>query len=235
MIEEYENKNHNCKGATFFSSWSGGKDSCLALHRAIRAGAAPKCLLTMLTEDGNRSRSHGLSTNVLRAQAASLGLPIIFKSTTWNDYEEKFIEAASEIKNTGADCGVFGDIDIEAHREWVERVCECAGMRASEPLWKSARRDLLEEFIGEDFVAKIVVIKKELLEIKYLGRKLDLELVGEFEKLGIDPSGENGEYHTVVTDGPIFKTPLAIEEKEITAIGGYLVLDIGLQSERHNT
>jgi diphthine-ammonia ligase len=225
-----------CDGRTlshsFFCSWSGGKDSCLALYRAIRAGGRPARLLTMLAEGGERSRSHGLGVDVLRAQAAALGIPIAFRSASWSDYEESFLDAAREMKSSGLEAGVFGDIDLAEHREWVERVCAAAGVEAFEPLWGRQRRELLEEFIAAGFVARIVVVREDALDesflASFLGRTLDRELVAELESRGVDASGEKGEYHTVVTDGPLFARALEIEERGRVVRDGCRVLDLGI-------
>ena len=214
-----------------FCSWSGGKDSCLALYRAVRSGCEPVALLTMLVEDGERSRSHGLSSEVLEAQAASVGVPLVTKATSWNDYERRFLEALSELGGKGATTGVFGDIDVEPHLEWVTRVCSEAGIEAIEPLWGSGRRALLEEFLSAGFVAVIVSVKESVLEPSYLGKVIDADLVTEFERRGIDPSGENGEYHTVVVSGPMFASVLRLEEGERYLRDGYWFLDVSLQRE----
>ena len=210
----------------FFCSWSGGKDSCLALHRMLVAGHRPRRLLTMLDESGARSHSHGLRPEVRRAQAGALGLPITFRSASWEDYETRFLDALAELKRAGLSAGVFGDIDVDAHRRWVERVSAEAGTTAHEPLWKCARRALLAEFLAAGFAARIVVVKESALDESFLGRTLDAGLVAEFEARGIDPSGENGEYHTVVTDGPVFSRPLGAAERGRACHDGYAFLDL---------
>ena len=214
-----------------FCSWSGGKDSCLALHRAVRSGCEPIALLTMLVEDGKRSRSHGLSVEALEAQAAAVGVPLVTKATSWDAYESRFIEALGELSRDGATVGVFGDIDVEQHLEWVTRVCSKAGIEAQEPLWGSSRRDLLEEFLSAGFVARIVSVKDGVLEPSYLGRPIDADLVSEFERRGIDPSGENGEYHTVVVSGPMFASALRFDEGDRYMRDGYWFLDVSLSRD----
>src|SRR5206468_9478513 len=109
-------------------SWSGGKDSCLALHRALAAGGQLACLATMFTEDGQRSRSHGLAREVLEAQAAAIGVPLLSAAATWDEYETAFVELLRGAKAHGAATAVFGDIDISRHREWEENVCRQAGL-----------------------------------------------------------------------------------------------------------
>src|SRR5947208_16766141 len=109
-------------------SWSGGKDSCLALHRTLAAGGRLACLVTMFTEDGQRSRSHGLAREVLEAQAASIGVPLISAAASWDDYESRFVELLVEAKSLSAQAVVFGDIDIPRHRAWEEDVSLRAGL-----------------------------------------------------------------------------------------------------------
>jgi diphthine-ammonia ligase len=219
------------KGVSFVCSWSGGKDSCLALYRAMQAGGKPLFLLSMLREDGERSRSHGLLPDLLQAQASSLGIPLVTRTASWSDYEVVFIAALQELNAAGVRAGVFGDIDIDDHRLWEEKVCAAAGIGACLPLWKASRLELLDEFLDSGFEATVVVTKAERLGKDYLGRTLNRELVREFECLGIDPSGEEGEYHTVVTDGPIFSQPLGIERDERALHEGYWFLGISPKRE----
>jgi uncharacterized protein (TIGR00290 family) len=214
----------------FFVSWSGGKDSCLALYRAMKSSGTPAFLFTMLDEGGERSHSHGLTREVLCAQARSLGIPIVFRAASWDEYEAAFLDGLSEILGANVTVGVFGDIDLDDHRKWVERVCCSMGIAAVEPLWKCARRDLLREFIASSFRAMIVAVKDELLSPDYLGRVLDMRVVQEFECMGIDPSGEAGEYHTVVTDGPLFREPVVICPVTKTFRDGYWFLTVDVLS-----
>ena len=216
------------EGSRFFCSWSGGKDSCLALHRVVQAGAGPGVLLTMLTEDGARSRAHGLPVPLLMEQASCIGMPIVFRAASWKSYEDAFLDAIKDLKVQGVEHGIFGDIDLEPHREWVERVCAIAGVEACEPLWKGERRDLLKEFIGCGYDATVVAVKDGVLDRTLLGRRLDRSLVDELVAAGVDASGEKGEYHTVVTDGPIFQRPLRIVNGESVLRDGYWFLDVTL-------
>jgi diphthine-ammonia ligase len=221
-----------CNNPSHFVSWSGGKDSCLALFRTIKKYGKPKYLLNMLTEDGYRSRSHGLSKTVLEKQAYLLQIPINFYATTWGDYESVFIDALHDLKKEGIEMGVFGDIKIPdqpdwiAHRQWADHVCNKASITAYEPLWDDSVQILLQDFFDAGFVAKIISVNAELLSANYLGKILDKELITEFTKLGIDPAGEKGEYHTIVIDGPIFTKPLCLLEKERVLKEGYWFLDV---------
>ncbi|MFX1450024.1 MAG: diphthine--ammonia ligase [Promethearchaeota archaeon] len=216
------------KKFSFFCSWSGGKDSALALYNVIQMGGEPKFLLNMLREDGKRSRSHGLTFDTLQKQAQALGIPLLTRSTSWDDYEAHFISALEELKKKGIEVGVFGDIDIEEHREWVERVCSYVKIKPLLPLWKKTRIELLKELLDLGFKATIIVVKDDKLSKNFLGRTLNKEVIAELEKVGIDLSGESGEYHTIVTAGPIFSHPINLNKKKVSSHNGYSFLDISV-------
>jgi diphthine-ammonia ligase len=215
-------------GLPFFCSWSGGKDSCLALYHAIQNGGKPHSLLTILSEDGVTSRSHALPKSLIEEQAKSLGLQPVFRSASWQQYEVKFISALHVLKKSGIEMGVFGDIDVDSHREWVRRVCGVAGIVPVHPLWKRNRRELLEEFIRLGFKAQIVVINEQKLDKNFLGKTIDAQTVTEIEEAGIDASGELGEYHTVVTDGPMFSSKVEIKTEGQEHHEGYWFLKVDL-------
>jgi diphthine-ammonia ligase len=212
----------------FFCSWSGGKDSCLALYRSIKNGGNPKALLTMMVENGKRSRSHGLPHDVIQSQADALGIPSLVRSTSWDDYEQTFVTTLKHFKEQNIEHGVFGDIDLAPHLEWVERVCSSVGIQAYEPLWQTARQKLLDEFLQLGFKSTIVAIKQDALDNSFLGRTLDKFAISDLKNAGIDASGEEGEYHTIVTDGPIFSRKLDIELNDEVVRNGYSFLDISL-------
>ena len=216
------------KGAPFVCSWSGGKDSCLALWQAIELGGIPQVLLTMLDEHGQRSRSHGLPVEVLQAQAESLGIPLITAQASWEDYEEAFISALRTAASEGAQACVFGDIDFEENRAWEEKVSQQAGLKAFIPLWKKPRQDLLHDLLALGFKATIIATRDEPLGKRFLGHELTDALLDEFEQIGIDLAGEAGEYHTLVTDGPLFNKPLSLQKGEITLHSGVWFLGVQL-------
>ncbi len=194
-----------------FSSWSGGKECALATYKAISQGHEVLYLLNFVSEDGERSRSHGTKASVLALQAEAIGIPLIQVQTSWEDYEENFKKAVRELQDKGIEGGVFGDMDLEEHREWVERVCSEMGIKAILPLWGIKAEDLIEEFLRLKFKAIIVATR---LEKNLLGKVLDKALVRQISKLGSHPCGENGEYHTFVTDGPIFRKALKVTRGE---------------------
>jgi diphthine-ammonia ligase len=221
-------ENRCITGRPFFCSWSGGKDSCLALYYAIQNGGNPHSLLTILSEDGITSRSHALPKPLIEEQAKSLGLKPVFHSASWEQYEVAFLSALHEFKKAGIESGVFGDIDVDSHREWVKRVCGVAGIVPVHPLWKRDRRELLKEFIDLGFKAQIVVINGQKLEKNFLGKTLQAQTITEMEEAGIDPSGELGEYHTVVTDGPMFSSKIEIKTLRQEHHEGYWFLKVDL-------
>jgi uncharacterized protein (TIGR00290 family) len=194
-----------------FSSWSGGKECALATYKAISQGHEVLYLLNFISEDGQRARSHGIKASVVALQATAIGIPLIQVKTSWEDYEENFKKVAKELKNKGIEGGVFGDIEVEEHREWVERVCSEVGVKAFLPLWGIKAEELIKELLKLKFKAIIVATR---LDENFLGKVLDKALVRQITKLGSHPCGENGEYHTLVTEGPIFRKTLKVTRGE---------------------
>jgi diphthine-ammonia ligase len=215
-------------GDSFFCSWSGGKDSCLALYDAIEMGGQPSQLLTMFADQGDRSRSHGLPRRVIEAQAQAIGLPLTIAKASWADYEAVFLETISSFKSRGIRYGVFGDIDLEPHREWCVKVCTKSDLIACHPLWQIPRRELLDRFLDYGFEAMIISVKEGVLDSNFLGEILTQDLINEFELIGIDACGENGEYHTIVTNGPLFSAPLQLDKNDQVNRDGYLFLEVDL-------
>jgi len=216
-------------GRQFISSWSGGKDSCLALYRTLQAGGQPLALFNMFDEDGARSRSHGVRPEVMQAQAAAMGLQLVTANASWQSYEEVFVESLLRFRTDGAEFAVFGDIDLDAHREWEEKVCARAGLMASLPLWQEARIDLVKEFVAAGFKAVIVVVNEQLMPSEgYLGATLDAALIERMLADGIDPCGEAGEFHTLVVGGPLFGQALPLVELARHRQDGYAMLEFGL-------
>ena len=198
------NKNTIC-------SWSGGKDSCFALMKAINAGHHPAVLLNVLNESGEISRSHGIPAKILQAQANSMNIPLHLIASSWKDYETEFITALSSLKEKYAlDYAVFGDIDLQPHREWEEKVCSKAGLSALLPLWQQNRKELVLQMI-ESGISAMIVSCNELLGSDFIGRIIDEKCIVDLEKVGVDICGENGEFHTLVLDCPLFNNKLNVE------------------------
>lgn len=211
-------------------SWSGGKDSCLALWRARRQGADVRYLVTTYSPATGRTMAHGLPLDLLRAQARALDLELVPVPAEWEDYEARFREALRALRKRGAEACIFGDIDLPEHREWVERVTREAELRAWLPLWGEAQPALLQEWWAEGFQAIIVAVRSDALGLDWLGRPLDQEAVSEMGNLlqarGLSPCGEGGEYHTLVLGGPLFRQRLEITEAVPVLCQRHWLLDI---------
>ncbi len=220
-----------------FVSWSGGKETLLSCFRAMKDKELEIiCLLNMISADGGYSRSHGISSNLMRLEAEAIGIPIRQIKTSWNDYEKNFKKAVLDLKQNGIEAGVFGDIDIQEHREWVDRVCGQLDIKPVLPLWKEKREDLLEELIGAGFAAIIIATQADFLGEEWLGSRINWKFVEETKKRDdIDLCGEKGEYHTFVFDGPIFKKNIKIEQTNKVKRDCHWFLDIqqfSLESKR---
>jgi diphthine-ammonia ligase len=185
-------------------SWGGGKDSALALQHAKRAGLEPRYLLTMMIEDGSRSRAHGVPLPVLKAQARALGSRLIARSCSWQTYEAAFVQALRELRRVGAEVAVFGDLD-RPNLVFGEQAAAAAGLVPFHPLYGQQRTVLARRFLDDGWQATIVAVRDRILPITLLGCQLTEPLIGTIASLGADMLGEGGEYHTLVTDGPEFK------------------------------
>ena len=190
-------------------SWSGGKDSCAAYHRA-RDAYDFVAAITMFNEDGTRSRSHGLRPEILEAQVKRLGLTSITERCGWDTYDAAFDRALADAAAMGITHVVFGDILFDEHREWAERLSAGRSLTAVEPLWKQSTTDLYRSFLASGTRARIVTVRSSKLEESFLGRDLAEDLLEEFVARDVDPCGERGEYHTVVTACEAFSKPLRV-------------------------
>jgi diphthine-ammonia ligase len=191
-------------------SWSGGKDSCFALMQAIQQGYHAAVLLNVLNEKGQISRSHGIPTAILQLQAKAAGLPIQLVASSWADYEEKFTTTLGQLKtNYNLQYAVFGDIDLQPHRDWEEKVCHNAGLTAILPLWQQDREALVMQMLTAG-IKTIIVSCNETLGANFLGRLIDEQCIADLKNAGVDVCGENGEFHTLVLDCPLFTAPITV-------------------------
>lgn len=182
--------------------------------KALAVGMKPAVLLNVMNESGKISRSHGIPENILRAQASAAGLPIKLISSSWQEYEKNFIMALTDLKEkyqlTDA---VFGDIDLQAHRDWEEKVCSDAGLKAYLPLWLQDRKKLVLDML-ESGIQTMIVSCNSVMGPSFLGKTISPVLVDELETLGIDACGENGEFHTLVYNCPLFSSSLQVTVRE---------------------
>ena len=190
-------------------SWSGGKDCCTALLRTYQDYDVV-AMITMFAEDGARSRSHGLRPEVLSAHAERLALRNLTGCCSWRSYTKEYIRLLSDASAMGVTHVIFGDIIGDAHRAWDEGVCAVHGLTAVLPLWGESTRTLVEEFVASGSTAVIVTARAAYLDSTWLGRSITLEAVEELQRRGVDPCGEFGEYHTLVTHTPLFSSPMEL-------------------------
>lgn len=220
----------NATQQKFIVSYSGGKDSTLALYHAMQVGKAIG-LIVMLEEQGLRSRSHAMSMEIIQAQANALGLPIITASSSWNDYETEFLKLLAHAKQQGADVLVTGDLDMPEHGCWHDRITQQAGLKLCMPLWQRPHREVIEEFIQLGFKTMIVTVNLNLdMKVEDLGKILTLDYIQELENRGIDPCGEGGEFHSTVIDGPLFTAPIAVRKGDILYHENYAFLALELEN-----
>lgn len=208
-------------------SWSGGKDCYLAMHR-VREEVEIVGLLTMMTEDGQRSRSHGLRPELLQYQAELIGVPHFTECATWEEYESAFGRLLAKARALDVTHVVFGDIYPEANRIWAENISASQGLEAIEPLWSEPTEKLVREFIATQSKAVITTVRDAYLDHSYLGRTLTPELVDIFIDKGIDPCGERGEFHTFVTHYGGAKSSIPVVAGEIHEVGGCSSVDLKL-------
>ena len=210
-----------------FTSWSGGKDSCFACYQAMVSGLKIRYLVNMITEDGRRSWTHGQTAELLQAQSQAIGIPLVQRRTTMASYEAEFKDLLLSLKQDGVGGGIFGDIDLEEHRQWVDRVCSEVGITPYLPLWGQDQEKVLRDFIDSGFEAVVVVVKADLFGEEWLGRKVDLDFVSQLKQINeIGLCGEAGEYHTFVIDGPLFRKRIEILETNKVLREGHWFLEI---------
>jgi uncharacterized protein (TIGR00290 family) len=210
--------------------WSGGKDSCMALREIQRkSDIRVEALLTTVTRDFDRISMHGVRRTLLEQQAASLGLPLrqiyISKGASNEEYETKMGEAFSEYRDRGIDTVVFGDLFLEEIRAYRERLLAKLGMAGLFPVWGRKTSQLIRDFIALGFKTAIVCVDPSQLDPSFVGKVIDEELLSQLPP-HVDPCGENGEFHTFVFDGPIFKNPVKFSFGEIVCRDSFWFCDL---------
>lgn len=213
-------------GRKFVMSYSCGKDSTLALHKTVAAGGIPAALLVMFNSDSGRSFFHGAGGALLERYSAALQIPLLCVPSCGEDYHLAMEEALRKAKKAGAEFACFGDIDIEGHRIWGEERCRNAGLSALYPLWHANREENAREVINLGYKCVIKSVDNTKLPKSMLGKILDEDLLEEMAQCGIDVCGENGEYHTLVVDGPIFRSPIQYTAGKILDFGERSLIEI---------
>jgi uncharacterized protein (TIGR00290 family) len=200
-------------------TWSGGKDSVMALYELQKAGNYEICaLLTTVTKDYDRISMHGVRRVLLEQQADSLGYRLdqvfISKSSSNEEYETKMREVLEKYLKAGISTVVFGDIFLEDLRKYREENLSKIGMKAVFPIWKRNTTELAHTFIDSGFKAVITCIDSQVLDKGFVGRRYDEQFLSELPS-NLDPCGENGEFHSFVYDGPIFRESLLFEPGDV--------------------
>jgi diphthine-ammonia ligase len=207
--------------------WSGGKDSALALHRARQAGLDVAELLTFYDVDSRRVRFHATREWVMQEQAMATGIDTWHGlATSWPEMEARLRTELAAMRNRGLRGVVFGDIHLDDVRAWYEQRVRAAGLEHVEPLWGEQPVQLVNEFVEIGGRAVVTCVDLETLGTSWLGRIVDPRFVEEISALGIDPCGENGEFHTFAFDGPMFLRPLYWKPGEVRRDAGFSQLDV---------
>jgi len=211
-------------------SWSGGKDSAMALYEIQRAQKYEiLSLLTTVTEDYNRISMHGVRSTLLQQQAQSLGLPLerifIPRNASIEEYESEMEITLTKFQQDGVSSVVFGDIFLEDIRKYREEKLSQIGMTGLFPLWKRESADLAQAFIGLGFKAIVTCVDPKVLDKAFIGRLIDERFLAELP-VNVDPNGENGEFHSFVFEGPIFKERIPYIIGEVVLRGSFYFCDL---------
>lgn len=211
-------------------SWSGGKDSALALWTLRESQAVdPQLLLTTVTEGYERISMHGVRRSLLAEQAAAVGLPLleisIPQKCTNEFYEARMAQAFAEAPLSGIDTVAFGDLFLEDVRAYREGRLARAGRHASFPLWQRDTTRLARTFVDAGFGAVIVCVDPAQLDPSFAGRRYDHRLLDDLPPT-VDPCGENGEFHTFVYDGPVFGESVSVSVGETVHRDGFVFTDL---------
>jgi len=200
-------------------NWSGGKDSTLALYELLKKNEGEIIgLLATITEDYDRVSMHGVRRTLLEKQASALGFPLdtvfIPKKCTDEEYAERMEEKMDFYRGKGIELVAFGDIFLQDVREYRERNLAKLGLKAVFPLWGKQSRELAQRFIELGFRAITTCIDGDALAKDFVGREFNEDFLASLPPQ-VDPSGENGEFHTFVYDGPIFKERVPFQKGEV--------------------
>ncbi len=189
-------------------SWSGGKDSCLALRRALAAGLDVRTFVTMCEDDGS-SIAHAVPAEVMEAQVARFGARWLSVRVPVGGYAAAFTATLAELRSSGHATMVFGDIDLKAHRDWIEPLCIEAGIEPLFPLWGESRRAIAEAVLAAGIRALLVGVDTTRLDAGFCGTRYDASLLARLPT-GVCPIGEDGEFHTFVDDAPGMASPVKV-------------------------
>lgn len=215
---------------TYAVAFSGGKDSTLALDRAIKKGLNVRYLVNIYNEETNRVRFHGFKKEIIKAQADALGLELIQSGSNNKNFEQIFLDGLKILRDKKVDGIIFGDIHLENVKSWFEERTIRFGFEHIEPLWKNTQKTLITEMVNRGYKATITNIDLEKASENWLGKVITKDLIQEFENSEIDLCGENGEYHSFVSNGPVFNYPVEFILGKKTKTKTHATLDINLRN-----
>lgn len=226
-----KNDNNENKKGRVVVSWTGGKDSCLACYEAISEGFEVSHILNF--RETQRHGSHDINPDLVYAQAEALGIPLIHKD--FISYEQEFKKVIRDLRDDGEkiDGAVFGH--IETHKNLVDRICRDMDLDLILPLWKKNSEQIINDLLDSGFEVILLSVKADLLGKEWVGRKINKNFIRDLKKHNplIDPCGENGEFHTFVINGPLFKNKIKIMESNTALRRGYWFLEISkFEAER---
>lgn len=210
--------------------FSGGKDSALALHALQQAGVyRVETLVTTVTDAYDRVSMHGVRRALVRDQAAAMGIPLVEVAVPPQSSNEIYERAMGETFDRLYEDGIrrvaFGDIFLEDLREYRERQLAASGLDCLFPIWKQPTEGLARSFIRDGFEAVAVCINPAALDASFAGRPFDAPFVDDLPE-GVDPCGENGEFHTFVWAGPILPRPIPVTRGEVVERDGFVFCDL---------
>ncbi len=206
----------------YIASWSGGKDSCLASYLAIKKGMK----VSHLVHFDRPNNLHGVDPKMIRLQAELTGIPMTQRRVASEDFEREFKKTIGALAAEGAQGMIFGDIYLEPHKEWVDRVCGELGIEPSEPLWGMKTENIIEDFLNHGFETIVASGNQDLIDKKFIGRRMDREFIDYLKSKKLDVCGESGEFHTFVTSGPLFRGRIEIKASEVTSRDGFWFLNV---------
>ena len=199
-------------------AWSGGKDSALALYEVLNSGYEVLALLTTVAKTHDRISIHGVRRVLLEQQAKALRIPLeelfILKGASNAEYETVLLNALKRHRDNGVFSVVFGDIFLEDVRKYREQLLTKAGMNGIFPLWKKETKELARTFINLGFKSIITSVDSHVLGKKFAGREYDEKFLSDLP-VNVDPCGENGEFHSFVYDGPLFRERISFKKGEL--------------------
>jgi uncharacterized protein (TIGR00290 family) len=210
------------------SLWSGGKDSCFACYKAKQQGYQIVSVVNFTNSDGSDSVSHGLSADIIRRQANLIGIPLLQKAMPRKGYTDEFKVLIEELKTKeGIEGIVFGDIYLQEHRDWIDKVCGELKVGAILPVWTNDTEKLIRDIIDSGFKSIVVSTRNDILGEEWLGREIDDKFIKDLSAIGnVDLCGEKGEFHTFTYDGPLFKEKVKFKKGNKTLRDGRWFLEV---------